>query len=136
VIGPRRVEEVGWKSRFFGWGRVTDWLIVAVAQPEDPGTRVSEILLLGTDGLNVGPCAPAVAMNLVDIGQDRLEVDLALVLEGIEPRGTVRRFRIGCEPIVELELLDPVGLRQRCHAATSLDCRIGAIIGQKAVASS
>jgi hypothetical protein len=68
VIGPRRVKEVGRKSRFFGWGRVTDWLIVTIAQPEDPGTPVSEILLLGADGLNVGPGAPAVAMNLVDIG--------------------------------------------------------------------
>ena len=71
-------------------------------------------------------------MNLVDIGQDRLEVDPALAHEGIGPRGTVRRFRIGCKPIVELELLDPESLRQRRHAATGLGFRMGAIIGQEA----
>jgi len=75
-------------------------------------------------------------MDLVDIRQDRLEVDLTLVLEGIERRGTSRRFGVGCEPIVKLELLDPESLRQGRHAATGLGLRIGAIIGQKAVASS
>jgi hypothetical protein len=34
-------------------------------------------------------------MDLVHIRQDRLEVDLALVLKGVEPRGTGRRFGIG-----------------------------------------
>jgi hypothetical protein len=70
-------------------------------------------------------------MILVDIGLDRLEVDLALALEGIAPRGTVRRFRIGCKPIVELELLDPECLRQRRHAATGLGFRMGARIVRK-----